>query len=400
MDDKHLDIRTIAARTWLDSKRESRPLSVPIVQAVNFQAESSAALSALFHDGADSVYQRFGHPTIRAAEEKIRELEGAEGALMFGSGMGAIATMAMALVAPAPAHVVAQRQIFGQTFTLLDQTLRSLGVETTFVNGADRDELRAALRPNTRFVYIESPSNPLLKIVDIRAAAEIAHGHGVPLVIDGTFASPILQRPLALGADLVIHSATKFLSGHSDVMAGAVAGRGDLIRSIASTQILLGTILDPHAAWLVLRGIRTLELRVREQSKSALTIAHYLRSRPEIVKVFYPFLEGTEYAVARSQMSGGGGVVSFVAGGGREGARAFVEALELISIATSLGGVESVIEIPAELDWSRGIQNDAATGFGIPDGLIRLSVGIEHIDDLLADLRHGVAALERSLVTK
>ncbi len=384
---------TNAVRTWLDDRKEARPLSIPITQAVNFQAATSRQLGDDFNRGSDLVYQRFGHPTTSAAAEKIALLEGAEAGLVFSSGMGAISTALITLTSQPGSHVVSQRQIFGQTFTMLDKLLPQYGVETTFVDPSDLSQVEAAIRPNTRFVYIESPSNPLIRVVDIAGAARIAKARGIPLLIDSTFASPYLQNPIALGATLVLHSGTKFLAGHSDLMAGAAAGPRELIARLKETQILLGSVLDPHAAWLLLRGIKTLAVRVQRQADSALAVARHLEKSTKVEAVHYPFLESAPtYRIARAQMRGGGGVLSFVLKGGIEAARRFVDSLRLIPIATSLGGVESVIEIPAELDWNEAKLGKAAADTGIPAGLIRLSIGIEDPGDLLADLDRGLAA--------
>lgn len=387
--------QTLSTQTYTDGERRQRPLSIPIHQAVNFEAESSQRLGEDFRKRDEHVYLRFGHPTTKAAADKIALLEGAEAGLVFGSGMGAISTSLMALVGKAGAHVVAQRQIFGQTFTFLDQTLRGLGVETTFVEGTNLDAWRAAFRPNTVLAYAETPSNPVIKVIDIAAVSAIARERKVPLAVDSTFASPILQNPIELGASLVLHSATKFLAGHSDILCGAAAGSKELIARIHQMQELMGTILDPHAAWLLLRGIKTLGVRVLRQSESALAIARKLAASAEVAAVHYPLLESSPYyAVASKQMRGGGGVLSFVARGGIQGARRFVDSLEIIPTATSLGGVESVVEIPADLDWNEEeLGAAAAAETGIPPGLVRLSVGIEDLDDLLTDVDRGLRAM-------
>jgi len=387
-------LQTKATKTYTDGLRKQRPLSIPIQRAVIFEAESSRQLGRDFRSGSDLVYQRFGHPTSRAAAEKIALLEGAEAALVFGSGMGAISTALLALAGSAGAHIVAQREIFAQTFTFLNEPLRELGVETTFVNVVDMTELRSKIRPTTKLVYIESPSNPLLRVVDIAAICAIAHEQKIPVLIDGTFASPYLQNPLALGASVVVHSATKFLAGHSDVMCGAAAGSHELIAKIANMQKLLGTVLDPHASWLLLRGIKSLGVRVQRQADSALAIARFLKAQKEIEEVNYPYLEGSHnYEIATKQMRGGGGVLSFQFKRGFEAATKFVDALQLIPVATSLGGVESVIEIPFDIDWGEDQLGAAAHNTGISAGLIRLSVGIEDLADLLDDLRRGLEAL-------
>ncbi len=393
------NLQTTAVRTYHDKAKQPRPLSIPIVQAVNFEAASSMQLGQDFKTGSAFVYQRFGHPTSRAAGEKIALLEGAEAGAVFSSGMGAISTTLMALIAESGAHVVAQRQIFAQTFTFLDVALRHFGVETTFLDVRNEDALRAAFRKNTRLLYIESPSNPMLNVVDIRRAAAIAHEHGALLLIDSTFASPFLQNPLALGADVVLHSATKFLAGHSDVMCGAVAGPAALVRKIEQMQILLGTILDPHSCWLLLRGIKTIGVRVQRQAENALALARFLHRHDAVESVEYPWLETSpSFGIAAKQMRGGGGVLTFTLKGGIESAHRFSDALELISIATSLGGVESVIEIPSDLDFSHEELGDAADETGIPVGLIRLSVGIEDIGDLIGDVERALTAVAAPVV--
>ncbi|MGA7381215.1 MAG: PLP-dependent transferase, partial [Terriglobales bacterium] len=251
-----------------------------------------------------------------------------------------------------------------------------------------------AIRATTKLVYIESPSNPLLRVADIAAISAIAQEAGVPLLIDSTFASPYLQNPISLGASVVLHSATKFLAGHSDVMCGAAAGSSKLIAKIGSMQRLLGTILDSHASWLLLRGIKSLGIRMQRQTDSALAIARFLKDQSEIEGVNYPYLEGSlNYELATKQMRGGGGVLSFQFKGGFEAATKFVDALQLIPVATSLGGVESVIEIPFDIDWGEDQLGAAAQNTGIAPGLVRLSVGIEDMADLLGDLHRGFQAL-------
>jgi cystathionine beta-lyase/cystathionine gamma-synthase len=394
--ERAIGFHTRAAKTWIDGKRTRRPLDLPIVQATNFQIESSEALGRLFHQRAETVYTRFNHPTLAQAARKLAHLEGAEAALLFGSGMGAITTSLLTVLGPG-AHVVAQREIFAQTYQFLDRLMRPFGVETDFVDATILDQIEATLRPDTALIYIETPSNPLLKVVDIAAVADLARRRHIPLFVDSTFASPFLQNPLDLGATLVLHSGTKFLGGHSDVMCGVAAGDTDLVGRIRETQILMGSIMDPHAAWLLLRGVKTLGLRVQRQSDTALSLARFLEGRPGVEAVHYPWLESSPSSdLARRQMRGGGGVLSFEVSGGLEGARRFLDALRLIPIATSLGGVETVIEVPSELDFSAQELGEAADATGIRPGLIRLSVGTEDLEDLRADLEQGLSALEQS----
>ena len=390
---------TRAVVTYDDGKKLNSPLSAPLLQTVTFQAASSKELGDMFKAATPSVYTRFGHPTLAAAGEKIAALEGAEAGLVFSSGMAAISTSLLAVLRPGD-HVVAQREIFGQTFTFLDRTLREFGVVTDFVPAHDAAGFERALRHNTRLVYIETPSNPLLRVADIAEKARLAHSVNALLFVDGTFASPVLQNPLFLGADLVLHSATKFLAGHSDVLCGAAAGSRVLLARIREMQVQLGGVMDPHAAWLLLRGIKTLEVRVMRQCATALRIAELLAARDEVSAVLYPWLESSPGSdIARRQMRAGGGVISFEMAGGLHAARAFVDALEIIPIATSLGGVESLIEIPYDLDFSEEELGDAAQHTGIAPGLIRLSVGIETPEDLLADIERGLQAAKRAAST-
>lgn len=388
---KTLQFDTRAAKSYLDGRKEHRPLNHPIIQSTTFQAVDSRRLGRMFRNRSDGVYQRFGHPTAAAAASKVAELEGAEAGLAFSSGMGAITTAVLAALRP-DRHVVAQRQIFDQTFTFLDRTARPLAAGIDFVEATDLEAVAAAIRPDTGLVYVETPSNPLLQVCDVAAIARLCRQRDILLFVDSTFASPYAQNPLALGANLVLHSGTKFLGGHSDVMCGFAAGDAALIGRIRDVQVLLGNVLDPHAAWLVLRGIKTLALRVQRQSDNALHIARFLESCNGVRAVHYPFLGSSpHFEVARRQMRCGGGVVSFEVDGGQSGARAFLDALELIPVATSLGGVETIVEIPHDLDF--GPDQPGGCAGGISPGLIRLSVGIENAEDLIRDLRRGALAL-------
>ncbi|MEE9463976.1 MAG: aminotransferase class I/II-fold pyridoxal phosphate-dependent enzyme [Candidatus Neomarinimicrobiota bacterium] len=384
---------TKAAHTYLDGDRMNRPLSIPIVQATTHQATSGSELGQLFNAGADTFYTRFGNPTITAAAQKVALLEDAEAALVFSSGMGAITT-ALLTVLKQGDHVVAQRDIFGQTFIFLDTIARDLGIETDFVDGTDLQAITSAARPNTALIYIETPSNPQLKVVDIKAVARIARERNVPLFVDSTFGSPYLQHPLDLGATLVLHSGTKFLGGHSDLMCGVAAGGAELMAKMRNTQILLGNIMDPQAAWLLLRSLKTLGIRVQRQCDTALELARFLETNEVIEKVHYPWLGSSPYYdLAHRQMAGGGGVLSFQVAGGTAGARALLDGLELIPTATSLGGVESLIELPTDLDFSGEELGTAGAEVQVPSNLVRLSVGLEDPVDLIADLQRGMAAV-------
>ena len=400
MDKTKLGFQTKAAHLYVDGKKENQPLTIPIYQTTNFQAASSEELGRLFKTQSTRFYTRFGHPTLATAGEKVAQLEKAEAGLVFSSGMGAITT-ALLTVLRAGDHVVAQRNIFAQTFLFLDGMARELGIETTFVDAADPKEVEKALRPNTRLVYIETPSNPQIIIVDIAAIASITRRAGSLLFADNTFASPFVQNPIELGADLVRHSGTKYLGGHSDVLCGAVAGGSELVKRIRDAQVLLGNLLDAHAAWLLLRGIRTLGLRMQRQSETAQLLAEFLETQEGVKQVYYPGLKSSPYyEVARKQMRTGGGMLSFEVEGGLTGARAFLDTLDLVLIASSLGGVETTIEIPYELDFSEDELGDAAADSGIGPGLIRLSVGTEEAEDLFEDFQKGLAALKTVLAKR
>jgi len=397
--DRHYRPHTRAVKTHLDRPCHSRPLDAPIVQSTVYQTASSEVLGEMFKNKTDGIYTRFGHPTTSALAEKLASLEGAESALAFSSGMAAISTSLAAFLRPGD-HVVAQREIFAQTFKFLEEFMRPFGVTIDYVDATQPENVARACRPNTTLIYIETPSNPLLKVVDIRAIAAIARRADVPLIVDGTFASPALQNPLAEGASLVLHSGTKFIGGHTDVVCGFAVGDAERIARIKDHQILFGGVLDPHAAWLVLRGIKTLAVRVERQSHSALQLAQSLEGERGIRRVHYPWLASSPFnEVARRQMRGGGGVVSFEVEGGLSGARAFVDALETIAIATSLGGVETTIEVPWELDFSDEELGEAASETGVTPGLVRMSVGIEDVQDLAEDLRRGARAVRDTLGT-
>ncbi len=368
------------------------PVVEPLVRSTVFEAGSCAELARGFRERSERVYARFGNPTVRAAARALAEREGAEEGLLFASGMAAITTTLLAFVRGG-GHVVCQRDVFAQTYAFLAEVAPTLGIATTFVDATRPEELAAALREETALVYVETPSNPLLSVVDLAAVARLARQRSKLLVVDGTFATPCLQRPLSVGASLVVHSATKYLSGHFDLSAGAVLGPRRLIARVYELQRLLGGIADPEAAWLLLRSLSTLDLRVQRQSATAAAIAAFLAAQEGAQRVRYPGLPGTAGAeVAQRQMAAGGGMVSFEVKGGLPAARAMLEGLRVIGIATSLGGARSVAEIPADLDLGAGEPGPKGEAADVPAGLIRLSVGLEEPALLIEDLARGLAA--------
>src|SRR5438132_6196495 len=304
--------------------------------------------------------------------------------------MGAITTSIMALVKSGD-HIVAQRDIYGGVTKFLSTWLPKLGVETTFVDTTDYDQHTRAIRPNTKLLYLESPTNPTLRVIDLHKLSALARKHQLTTFIDSTFATPINQRPAEFGIDLVLHSGTKYFGGHTDLICGVAAGCRDLIDEIHHTRTTLGGTMDPHAAFLLLRGIKTLAVRVERQNESALRIAEFLSQHSKVRSVDYPFLKGhPQRALAIEQMRGGGGVLSFEVEGTGEDAKKVSEALRLFALAPSLGGVESLVSLPV-LTSHAMISAEQRQKMGVTEQMIRLSVGIENVDDLIADLEHALA---------
>jgi cystathionine beta-lyase/cystathionine gamma-synthase len=384
---------TKAVRGRTDLSKKNGPLATPIFQTSTFEVTDND--QQLRATPTDMFYTRYGNPTNTVAERAIAELEGVERALLFASGMNAITTSILALLQSGD-HIVAQRDIYGGATKFLGQWLPKLSIETTFVDTTEYDQHERAICPNTKLLYIESPTNPLVRIVDLRKIAAIARRHNLITMIDSTFASPINCRPADFGIDLIMHSGTKYFGGHSDLIAGAVAGRADLIEKIHATRTTLGGCMDPHAAWLLLRGIKTLAVRVQRQNDNALRIAQFLSQHPNVRRVHYPFVEGhPQRALAMEQMRGGGGIVSFEVEGTGEDARKLSEALSLFTLAPSLGGVDSLVCIPV-LTSHAMIPAEHREKMGVTEQLIRLSVGIEHADDLIADLEQALAVVGSS----
>ncbi|MFJ2553562.1 cystathionine gamma-synthase [Microbacterium sp. NPDC087591] len=343
-----------------------------------------------FRDGYE--YNRAGNPTRSSLETQLAALEGGASALSFASGLAAEDALLRGILKPGD-HVLLGNDVYGGTYRLLTKVLAPWGVETTTVELADLDVVRAAIRPQTKIVWLETPSNPLLKVVDIATIAEVAHAAGAIVVVDNTFASPALQQPLALGADLVVHSTTKYLGGHSDVLGGAVVfGDDRFFDQVKFQQFAVGAVSAPLDAWLTTRGIKTLALRVRQHSENAQAIAEWAAERPEFAQVFYPGLASHPgHEIAAKQMSGFGGMLSLGLAAGADAARAFAESTELFQLAESLGGVESLIGYPPDMTHA----SVRGTELAVPENIVRLSVGIEDVSDLIADLEQGLARLAR-----
>jgi cystathionine beta-lyase/cystathionine gamma-synthase len=381
---------TEAVHAGADLKKKHGPVATPIYQTSTFEVTDND--EQLRVTPTDMFYTRYGNPTNTVVELRIAELERADAALLFASGMNAITTSILALVKSGD-HIVAQRDIYGGAGKFFGQWLPKLGIETTFVDTTEYEQHAQAIRPNTKLLYLESPTNPTVRIVDLVKAAALAKKHNLITMIDSTFATPINQRPFEFGIDLVMHSGTKYLGGHSDLMAGIIAGRKDLIEKIHETRTTLGAVMDPHAAWLLLRGIKTLAVRVQRQNDNALRVAQYLAQHSKVRRVHYPFLEGhPQRAVAMEQMRGGGGMVSFEVEGSGGDARRLTESLRLFTLAPSLGGVDSLVSIPV-LTSHAMISAEQRQKMGVTEQLIRLSVGIENADDLIADLEQALTVV-------
>jgi cystathionine beta-lyase/cystathionine gamma-synthase len=384
---------TEAVRGGTSLEKKNGPLSTPIYQTSTFEVTDMQ--EQLRVTPTDSFYTRYGNPTHTVAENAIAELEGTDAALLFSSGMAAITTSILSLV-KACDHLVAQRDIYGGAIKFLSQWLPKLGVETTFVDTNNIEQHERAIRPNTKILYVESPTNPNLRVVDLEQIAALARKHGLISAIDSTFATPINCRPAEWGIDLVLHSGTKYFGGHSDIICGIATGRRDLIEQIHHTRTTLGGCMDPHAAFLLLRGIKTLAVRVERQNKSALSIAEFLSQHPKVSRVHYPLLkEHPDYAIAKKQMAGAGGVLSFEVEGSGADACHVAEALHLFTLAPSLGGVDSLATIPV-LTSHAMVTPELREKMGVTEQMIRISVGLEHVEDLIADLETGLAVLTRA----
>jgi cystathionine gamma-synthase len=381
---------TEAVHAGDDRRKPYDALPTPIVQTATYSFANTAEIIAYTegrHPDEDrGEYGRYGNPTVRALEKRFAALEGTEDAAVFASGMAAVTTSMLALVR-AGQHVILFRDCYRRTLEFVTDVLGRFGVTHTLLDGGDLAGLEGAIRPETRLVVSESPTNPHLSCVDLeRLAATCKARRSVKSLIDATIATPVNCQPAAFGIDLVMHSATKFLAGHNDVLAGVICGSSGLVSMIRDMRGVLGNVCDPHAAFLVGRGLKTLTLRVERQNATALAIATWLEKHPRIKRVYYPGLPShPTHASARAQMRGFGGVISFVVDGGLVAASGFVDAMRLARIGPSFGGVEALVEQPAVMSYY-GMTTEERTAIGIDDGLVRLSVGVEDVADLLADL--------------
>lgn len=364
-----------------------RGVSVPIYQSSTFAFKSAEQGAALFQGREEGyIYTRIGNPTTKALEDCVAILEKGYGGLATASGMAAISTTYLAFL-DRDSHLISTDAVYGPSRTVVENELSRFGVQADFVDTSDIEKIKKGLRPNTRVLFVETPANPTMALTDIQACAALAKEKGIILVVDNTFSSPILQNPLELGADVVIHSLTKFLNGHSDVVGGMIVAREESrFKRLRKVLTLMGGTIDPHQAWLVLRGVKTLALRVEKSQDNAMKLARFLESHPEVSWVNYPGLEShPQHALAKRQMKGFGSMLCFGLKGGFEAGRKMINAVKLCTLAVSLGGVESLIQHPASMTHA-GVSEEERKAAGISDDLIRLSVGCEGYEDLREDL--------------
>ncbi len=371
---------------------KNKAVSCPIYQTSAFAFESAEAGARLFRgEEAGFIYTRIGNPTTEALQNTVAALEHGSFALATASGMAAISTLFLGLLKSGD-HVVCSNAVYGPTRVLLERDLVRFGIRSTFVETSDTDAVRAALKPDTRLLFVETPANPTLTVTDLAACAELARPHGTLLAVDNTFASPYLQTPLDLGAGIVVHSMTKFINGHSDVVAGMLVGRDPALhKQLRSALTILGGTADPHQAWLVLRGAKTLGLRMAQAQASAQKVAEFLRGHKSVAWVSYPGLpDHPHYERAKRQMRGFGAMVCFGPKGGFPAAKRILNRVRLCTLGVSLGGVETLIQHPATMTHA-SLSDEAKAAAGIGPDLIRLALGIEDADDLIADLDQALA---------
>lgn len=393
MDTKNLgfDSKLIHAGDFHD---EYGSAVVPIYQTSTFafrNAQHGADLFAGKEKGF--IYTRIGNPTINALENKLAELENGCGGIALASGMAAVTTVYMTFLGQGQ-HVVCTSAVYGPSRAVLESHFAKFGVESTFVDSSNLKEIEEAIRPNTKLLYLETPANPTMALTDIKKASEIAHKHGIIVVVDNTFSSPYLQKPLNLGADVSLHSLTKFINGHADIVGGALIAKDpEVYAKLRKTMVYMGGNMDPHQAYLVIRGVKTLTLRIDRAQENAMKVADYLEKHPKVAWVKYPGLKSfPQYELAKEQMKGPGAMISFELKGGYDAGVTLMNNVHLALLAVSLGGVESLIQHPASMTHA-GVPKEARLQANITEGLVRFAVGIENVEDIIADLDHALAKI-------
>ena len=373
-------------------KNKLGAVNVPIYQSSTFEFETAEEGARCFNGESNGyIYTRLGNPTIQVLEKTVADLEKGFGGIATSSGMGAVSTIYMALLNKGD-HIISSDAVYGPSRGLMEDHFSRFGVESTYVNTSDLENIKNAIRPNTKVLYVETPANPTISITDIKACSEIAKKHNLLLVVDNTFSSPYLQRPIEHGADVVFHSVTKFINGHADVVGGIIIAKEEtLYKKLRSMMILMGCNMDPHQAYLVIRGLKTLSIRVERAQQNAMKIAEWLEKHPKVEWIKYPGLKShPQYEIGKKQMDGFGSMISFGLKGGLEAGRTLMNNVSLAILAVSLGGVETLIEHPASMTHSKVSQEDKRKA-GISDGLVRYAVGIEDVEDLIADLDQALA---------
>ncbi len=365
--------------------------TVPIYQSSTFSFRNAQHGANLFSGKEKGfIYTRISNPTIKALEDNIAELENGYGGIATSSGMGAVSSIYMSLLEKG-AHMISTASVYGPSRGLMENHFSRFGVEATFVDTSVLDNIRASVQPNTKILFIETPSNPTIQLTDIKACSKIATEHGITLVVDNTFCSPYLQNPLDLGADVVFHSITKFINGHADIVGGIIVTKTrEFYQKIRPLMVALGNNMDPHQAFMVHRGVKTLSLRIEKAQENAMKIAAWLEQHPKIKWIKYPGLAShPQHELAKKQMRGFGSMMSFEIKGGRKAGEKLMNSVKLALLAVSLGGVETLIQHPASMTHS-GIPLEEKLKAGITDGLVRLSVGIENVEDQIADLEQAL----------
>lgn len=368
--------------------------TVPIYQTSTFAFKTADEGARCFSGESDGyIYTRIGNPTIAALERQIAILEKGFGGIATSSGMAAVSTIYMAFLKSGD-HIVSTDAVYGPSRGIMESYFKKFGVESSYVNTANIDDIRNAIKPNTRMLFIETPTNPTMVISDLKACCEIAHQHGLVVVVDNTFSSPYLQRPIEFGADVVFHSMTKFINGHADIVAGIIVAKNEeLYKIVRPAMVGMGCNMDPHQAYMVLRGVKTLAIRMVRAQENAVKVAEYLEKHPKVAWVKYPGLKShPQYALAEKQMDGPGAMISFELKGGLSAGKILMDNVRLAMLAVSLGGIETLIQHPATMTHSK-MSRENREQAGITDGLVRFAVGIEDLKDIVYDLEQALAKI-------
>lgn len=394
-----MNMETAVIHKGYNSSEHHDSLVTPLYQTSTYSFANAQEGEDRFAGNSEgNIYSRLGNPTVRVLEERMAEIEGGQGALAFGSGMAAVSATLIYLT-KAGDHVLCSRGIYGCTFGLLEIMEEKYGITHDLVSMTTEQEVEQAIRPETVCIYVETPINPTMELVNLQAVMAVAKKHGIRVVVDNTFSSPYLQNPLRMGADFVLHSATKYLNGHGDVVGGVLVGRdADEMQHVRMTvQKDIGGIMSPFDAWLLLRGLKTLHVRMDRHVANAQKVLEFLKRQELVKKIYYPFdVQHPQYEIAKQQMRQGGGLISFEIEGGKKQAQQFLDSLSLIKIAVSLGDAETLIQHPATMTHAV-VPQENREAMGISDSLLRLSVGLEHTDDLIADLNYAFEQVKPKL---